>query len=366
MSVNPKQPRFDFFEQGASFHEMNSKTILVTGGAGYIGSHTTVELLQAGFDVVVVDNLENSNAAVIDRVEKITGRRPKFVEADIRDTETIVRLLREHQVGAVMHFAGLKSVNESCAVPLRYFDTNVAGSVRLLQAMAEAGVRRMVFSSSTTVYGNAKAPITEKVPLVPVSPYGRSKLMVEEMLRDLAAVKVQDWRFVILRYFNPVGAHASGLIGENPNGIPTNLMPYVCQVAVGRLKKLSIFGNDYDTKDGTAIRDFIHVVDLAKGHLAALNALENPGSQVVVTVNLGTGRGSSVLELVTTFAEVNRVRVPYEFAPRREGDVVVSYADAKLAYDALEWRTERTLVEMCRDAWNWQSKNPNGYEKPTA
>lgn len=334
---------------------------MVTGGAGYIGSHTTVELLNAGFDVLIVDNLENSNPAVIDRIEKITRRRPRLVVADIRDSRTLVGLLKDSKTAAVMHFAGLKSVNESCAEPLRYFDTNMAGSVRLLQAMAEAGVHRLVFSSSTTVYGNAAAPISEKAPTIPVSPYGRSKLMVEEMLRDLSSVPGSDWRFAILRYFNPVGAHESGLIGENPNGIPTNLMPYVCQVAVGRLKKLSIFGNDYDTADGTAIRDFIHVVDLAKGHLAALNALESVNNERVVTVNLGTGRGSSVLELVKTFAETNKISVPFDFAPRRPGDVVVSYADARLAGEVLNWRTERSLADMCRDAWKWQSANPNGY-----
>jgi UDP-glucose 4-epimerase len=339
---------------------MNDKSILVTGGTGYIGSHTVVELLQAGYEVVIVDNLDNSDPCVVDRIEVITGRRPRLVVADIRDRATVAKVLKESNAKAVVHFAGLKVVPESCAEPLRYYDVNVVGTLRLLEAMADAGVARMVFSSSTTVYGDAAAvPISESAPLHPSCPYGRSKLMVEDILRDLAAVKGADWKFVMLRYFNPVGAHESGVIGENPNGTPTNLMPYVTQVAVGRLPRLSIFGNDYPTPDGTAIRDFIHVVDLAKGHLAALQALKR--GERVVTVNLGTGRGSSVLELVTTFAQINGVRVPYEFAPRRQGDVVVSYADAAKAQTVLGWRAERDLAAMCRDAWNWQSRNPMGY-----
>jgi UDP-glucose 4-epimerase len=339
---------------------MSENTILVTGGAGYIGSHTVVELLQTGFNVVIVDNLDNSDACVIDRIEAIAGRRPKLVVADIRDRATVAAVLKESNASAVIHFAGLKVVSESCAEPLRYYDVNVVGTLRLLEAMTEAGVSRMVFSSSTTVYGDTAAvPITENAPLNPACPYGRSKLMVEDILRDLACVSGTDWRFVILRYFNPVGAHESGLIGEDPNGTPTNLMPYVTQVAVGRLAKLSIFGDDYPTPDGTAIRDFIHVVDLAKGHLAALQALKQ--GDKVVTVNLGTGRGSSVLELVTTFAEVSGVGVPYEFAARRQGDVAISYADASRARMALGWKAERDLAAMCRDAWNWQSRNPGGY-----
>lgn len=342
-------------------NSMSQETILVTGGAGYIGSHTVVELLLTGHDVVIVDNLENSDASVIDRIEAITGRRPRLVVGDIRDQQTMARVMRESRPVAVIHFAGLKSVNESCARPLRYYDTNVAGTVRLLEAMAETGVRRMVFSSSTTVYGDtATVPITEAAPLVPVCPYGRSKLMVEEVLRDLAGVPGSDWTFVILRYFNPVGAHESGLIGEDPHGTPTNLMPYISQVAVGRLPKLSIFGHDYPTKDGTAIRDFIHVVDLARGHLAALQTLAS-GSERTITVNLGTGRGASVLELVETFARVTGVAIPYGFAPRREGDVAISYADASRAASVLGWKTERDLAAMCRDAWNWQSRNPDGY-----
>jgi UDP-glucose 4-epimerase len=335
-------------------------TILVTGGAGYIGSHTVVELLKAGYEVVIVDNLNNSDPCVVDRIEAITGRRPRLVVVDIRDRATVAKVLKESNAQAVIHFAGLKVVSESCAEPLRYYDVNVVGTVRLLEAMAEAGVNRMVFSSSTTVYGETSAvPITESAPLNPACPYGRSKLMVEDILRDLVAVNGADWRFVILRYFNPVGAHESGMIGEDPNGTPTNLMPYVSQVAVGRLPKLAIFGNDYPTKDGTAIRDFIHVVDLAKGHLAALQALER--GQKIVTVNLGTGCGSSVLELVTTFARVSGAAVPYEFAARRQGDVAISYADASRARSDLGWKADRDLAAMCRDAWKWQSRNPMGY-----
>lgn len=340
---------------------MKNQTILVSGGAGYIGSHTVVELMQAGFDIVIVDNLENSNPSVIERIERIVGRRPRLLIADIRDTGTVAAVLKETRAIAVLHFAGLKSVNESCKEPLRYYDTNVVGTVRLLEAMAMAGVHRMVFSSSTTVYGNAKAPIREDAPLAPISPYGRSKLMAENILRDLSAVEGSPWRLAILRYFNPVGAHASGWIGENPSGMPTNLMPYVCQVAVGRLKKLSIFGKDYGTSDGTAVRDFIHVVDLAKGHLAALKALEDSAGNGALTVNLGTGSGASVLELVQTFAKSTGVDVPYEFASRREGDVGVSFANADLAAGLLGWKAERDLAAMCRDAWNWQLRNPAGY-----
>lgn len=333
----------------------------MTGGTGYIGSHTVVELMQSGFEVVVVDNLDNSDACVIERIGSIVGRKPTLVVADIRDVPKVTAVLQESRVDAVIHFAGLKSVSESCTQPLRYYDVNVVGTLRLLQAMAEARVTKMVFSSSTTVYGNATAvPITEDAPLNPACPYGQTKLVAENVLRDAAGIPGSNWKFAILRYFNPVGAHESGTIGEDPRGVPTNLMPYVSQVAVGRRSKLSIWGQDYPTKDGTAIRDFIHVVDLANGHLAALRALAANGDKVL-TVNLGTGRGTSVLELVSTFSEVTGVPVPYEFAARRQGDVAINFADANRALKTLGWKAELDLRAMCRDAWNWQSRNPNGY-----
>ena len=341
---------------------MNDEIILVTGGTGFIGSHTVVELMQSGAEVVIVDNLANSHACVLDRIESIVGRRPRLIVADVRDRKAMAAALKESGAGAVMHFAGVKSVSESCAEPLRYYDTNVIGTLRLLEAMAETGVARMVFSSSTTVYGDsAQAPVTEDAALDPICPYGRTKLMAENILRDVAALPNLDWRFAILRYFNPVGAHESGLIGEDPNGIPTNLMPVVCQVAAGRRKQLSIFGRDYPTKDGTAIRDFIHVVDLAKGHLAALKVLTAANPDKVVTVNLGTGRGATVLELVSTFAKVNGVPVPHDLVGRRQGDVAVSYADATRAWRILGWRAEQDLAAMCRDAWKWQSRNSQGF-----
>jgi UDP-glucose 4-epimerase len=340
---------------------MNDGTILVTGGAGYIGSHTVVELMQSGFEVVIVDNLDNSDACVIERIGSIVGRKPQLVVADIRDVPKVTAVLQEFRVDAVIHFAGLKSVSESCAEPLRYYDVNVVGTLRLLQAMAEARVSKMVFSSSTTVYGNpTTVPITEDAPLIPACPYGQSKLTAENILRDVAEVTGSNWKFALLRYFNPVGAHESGTIGEDPHGVPTNLMPYVSQVAVGRRRTLVIFGQDYPTKDGTAIRDFIHVVDLARGHLAALRVLAD-GDESVFAVNLGTGRGTSVLELVSTFAEVTGVPVPYEFATRRQGDVAICFADASRALNVLGWKAERDLRVMCRDAWNWQSRNPHGY-----
>ena len=345
-------------------YAMSTNTVLVTGGAGFIGSHTAVELIQAGFEVVIVDNLQNSQASVIARIEAIVGRPPRLIVADVRDRSAMVAALRESGAGAVIHFAGLKAVAESHAEPLRYYDTNVVGTIRLLEAMAETGVSRLVFSSSTTVYGSTdRMPLTEAAALAPVCPYGNSKLVAENILNDVAALPNLDSRFAILRYFNPVGAHESGLIGEDPNGIPTNLMPYLCQVAIGRLKELSIFGYDYPTEDGTAVRDFIHVVDLAKGHLSALRVLTEGHSEKVLTVNLGTGLGTSVLQLVTTFARVNAVPVPYTFVGRRQGDVTSSYADVTKAYRVLGWKAERDLAAMCRHAWNWQSRNPRGFEK---
>lgn len=336
------------------------KKILVTGGAGYIGSHTTVALLQAGYKVVVLDNLCNSSAEALKRVAHLARREPGFVEGDIRDRAVLDRLFAEHAIDAVLHFAGLKAVGESVAQPLRYYDNNVHGSQMLLQACADAGVFNFVFSSSATVYGEpAQMPISEACPVGhPTNPYGRSKLMVEDMLRDVAASDPR-WRIAILRYFNPVGAHESGLIGEDPNGIPNNLLPYIAQVAVGKLPELAVFGNDYPTADGTGVRDYIHVVDLAEGHLRALVALQTrTGAHVW---NLGTGRGYSVLEMVRAFEEASGKPVPYRVAPRRPGDIATCYADPAKAERELGWKARRSLDEMMRDAWRWQSTNPDGY-----
>lgn len=328
--------------------------ILVTGGAGYIGSHTTLALLQAGFEVVVLDNLCNSSVASLRRVAQIAGRAPVFVEGDVRDRVVLDRVFVEHAVDAVLHFAGLKAVGESVAQPLRYYDNNVHGSQVLLQAMADAGVFRFVFSSSATVYGEpAQMPIAETCPVgQPTNPYGRSKLMVEDMLRDLA-LSDSRWRVALLRYFNPVGAHASGLIGEDPNGIPNNLLPYIAQVAVGKRPELAVFGNDYPTPDGTGVRDYIHVVDLAEGHLRALDALQTRSG--VSVWNLGTGQGYSVLEMVHAFEAASGRPVPYRIAPRRPGDIATCYADPLKAERELGWKAQRGLAEMMRDAWRWQS-----------
>lgn len=335
-------------------------TIFVTGGAGYIGSHTVLVLLQAGHDLVVLDNLCNSSAESLKRVGQLAGREPVLVQGDIRDCVLLARLFAEHSIDAVLHFAGLKSVGESVAQPLRYYDNNVHGSQVLLQACADAGVFNFVFSSSATVYGDpAKMPISEHCPVGrPTNPYGRSKLMVEDMLRDVAASDPR-WRIAILRYFNPVGAHESGLIGEDPNGIPNNLLPYIAQVAVGKLPELAVFGNDYPTPDGTGVRDYIHVVDLAEGHLRALEALQTrTGAHVW---NLGTGQGYSVLEMVRAFEAASGKPVPYRVAPRRPGDIATCYADPAKAGSELGWKARRGLDEMMRDAWRWQSMNPDGY-----
>jgi len=326
--------------------------ILVTGGLGYIGSHTCVELLQAGHEVTILDNLSNSRADVAERITSIAGRAATLVQGDIRDRATVRRVLTAAPVDAVIHFAGLKAVGESVAQPLRYYEWNVAGSVVLFQEMAEAGVRTLVFSSSATVYGDpASVPIREDFPLSATNPYGRSKLMLEEILGDLVQAEPQ-WRIARLRYFNPVGAHESGLIGEAPNGVPNNLMPYVAQVAAGLRERLSVFGNDYPTHDGTGVRDFIHVVDLARGHLAALAALQ--AQEGCMTVNLGTGQGYSVLDLVAAFERASGRTVPYAFSPRRAGDVASCYADPALARTLLGWQAERDLDAMCRDTWRWQ------------
>ena len=326
--------------------------ILVTGGTGYIGSHTVVELMAAGYDVSVIDNLHNSKASVLDRIERITGRRPEFAQIDIRDRTALRTLFSAHRFDAVIHFAGLKSVGQSVARPLEYFDNNVSGSVVLFECMTEANVRTLVFSSSATVYGDpASVPIREDFPLSATNPYGRTKLVIEEILRDVAKAD-PAWRIGLLRYFNPAGAHSSGSIGEDPNDIPNNLIPYVAQVAAGKLKELSVFGGDYPTPDGTGVRDFIHVVDLARGHLAALNALRSRSG--VLTANLGTGRGFSVLEMVKAFSAASGKAVPYRIVARRPGDIAQCFADPAFAREALGWQAERGIDAMCADTWRWQ------------
>ena len=336
--------------------------ILVTGGAGYIGSHTCVELLAAGHKVIVVDNLSNSRIEALHRVEKITGQSIPLVVADLLDRDALRQIFQEHPIEAVIHFAGFKAVGESVKKPMLYYRNNVCGSIALFDTMAEFGVKRLVFSSSATVYGDPNTvPIREDFPLGTANPYGRTKLMIENILRDLAASDA-SWRIALLRYFNPFGAHESGLIGEDPNGIPNNLMPYVSQVAVGKRKELCVFGNDYPTRDGTGVRDYIHVVDLAAGHIAALKALErNNGT---LTANLGTGQGYSVLEMVQAFQRSCNRPIPYRIAERRAGDIASCYADPALAYELMGWRAERDIEAMCRDAWRWQSMNPDGYATP--
>lgn len=338
---------------------MMPKKILVTGASGYIGSHTCVELLQAGFAVIALDNLCNSSREAIARVERITEKSLPFYEADVRDRSALDLVLREHAIDAVIHFAGLKAVGESVAKPLLYFDNNVSGTVTLLHALSDANVKRFVFSSSATVYGDPQAlPILETARLSVTNPYGRSKLMVEQVLGDLVQAD-PDWRIGVLRYFNPVGAHPSGLIGEDPLGIPNNLMPFVAQVAVGRRPKLAVFGNDYPTPDGTGVRDYIHVVDLARGHVAALNRLF--AEQGGFTVNLGTGQGYSVLETVRAFEAASGCSVPYNIVPRRAGDIASCYASSAKALQLLGWKAEKNLENMCADHWRWQRMNPQGY-----
>lgn len=329
--------------------------ILVTGGMGYIGSHTCVELLAEGHDVVVLDNLSNSQASVQDRVRRISGRDHVFVRGDLRDRGALRALFQAHAIDAVIHFAGLKAVGESVAKPLEYYDNNVAGSLVLFETMAEAGVKRLVFSSSATVYGDpASVPIREDFPLSATNPYGRSKLMIEDMLRDLGRSD-PSWRVALLRYFNPVGAHESGLIGEAPNGVPNNLLPYVAQVAVGQREHLSVFGGDYPTPDGTGVRDYIHVVDLAIGHVRTLAKLAS--TEGVHAYNLGTGRGNSVLEMVRAFEQASGRPVPYRVVARRDGDIASCYADTSHAERELGWKAERGIAQMCADAWRWQSSN---------
>ena len=334
--------------------------ILVTGGTGFIGSHTCVALLAAGHETSVIDNLSNSRRDVLDRVEQIAGTRPAFFEGDVRDQALLRQIFAHRPIDAVIHFAGLKAIGESVAQPLRYYDWNIGSTIALCQVMSEAGVKTLVFSSSATVYGDPAAlPIREDFLRSTTNPYGASKLMIEDILADLAKADA-SWKISRLRYFNPVGAHESGLIGETPSGIPNNLMPYVAQVAVGRRPKLSVFGGDYPTPDGTGVRDYIHVVDLAIGHIKALEKIASHSG--VYTYNLGSGQGTSVLELVTAFEKVNGVPVPYQVVDRRPGDVATCYANADKALAELHWKTEKTIEDMCRDTWNWQSKNPNGYQ----
>ena len=334
--------------------------ILVTGGAGYIGSHTCIELMANGYDVIVVDNLCNANPKSLDRVEQLAGKKPKFYEGDVRDEALMRKIFAENEISAVIHFAGLKAVGESVAQPWRYYDNNLNSTLVLTKAMEEAGCKRIIFSSSATVYsGDNEMPLRETSRTGNcTNPYGWTKYMTEQILSGMAHAD-KEWSIVLLRYFNPVGAHASGMIGEDPRGIPNNLMPFISQVAVGRREKLNVFGNDYDTHDGTGVRDYIHVVDLAKGHVAAVKyAVENLGCEVF---NLGTGTGYSVLDMVKAFEEANGVKVPYQIVDRRPGDLATCYADPTKSLEKLGWKAEKTLVDMCRDSWNWQSKNPMGY-----
>ncbi len=335
-------------------------TVLVTGGAGYIGAHTCVVLLEAGYEVVVVDDFSNSHPQAIRRIERITGKKVTLIEGDVRDRVLLTAALLDHACEAVIHFAGKKAVGESVSKPLYYYDHNVVGTLRLLEAMQAAGVHKLVFSSSATVYGEPqRLPLTEDHPLSATNPYGRTKLIIEDMLRDLFRAE-PHWRIALLRYFNPVGAHPSGLIGEDPQDIPNNLMPYITQVAIGRLPYLNVFGNDYPTPDGTGVRDYLHVMDLAEGHLAALTSLTEPQCQAY---NLGTGRGVSVLELVHAFEAASGRPIPYRIAPRRPGDVAACWADPSKAQTHLGWVARRSLEDMCRDAWRWQSQNPQGYRE---
>ncbi len=390
--------------------ELSNKRILVTGGTGYIGSHTVVALISAGYDPIIVDNLSNSKVAVLDRIEAITGRRPPFYQADLRDRAALDAVFQQHPIAAVIHFAGLKAVGESVAEPLRYYENNIESTLSLCFVMAARGVKSLVFSSSATVYGDPRTvPIREDFPLAPANPYGRTKLMIEQILQDLYAAD-PAWQIALLRYFNPVGAHPSGLIGEDPGGYPNNLMPYISQVAVGRRERLSVFGNDYPTPDGTGVRDYIHVMDLADGHVAALrymekaeastphnssfpNSLLSPSNSlsfprrresmpdsscrrrpassegmaaqdsttIPLIVNLGTGRGYSVLEMVVAFEKAAGKTIPYQITNRRPGDIAACYADPTLAKKLLGWTASRTLNDMCTDTWRWQSQNPAGY-----
>ena len=336
-------------------------SILVTGGAGYIGSHTAVLLLEAGYDIVIFDNFCNSSMESIRRVEKITNKKITVVEGDIRNRQDLQRVFEAYSIESVIHFAGLKAVGESVEIPLKYYEYNVTGSIVLFETMQKYNCKSIVFSSSATVYGDPHTtPITEDFPVSATNPYGRNKLFIEEILRDIF-VSDNEWKIVLLRYFNPVGAHISGTIGEDPQGIPNNLMPFVAQTAVGKREYLSVFGDDYDTPDGTGVRDYIHVVDLAQGHLNALERIES--FDQVMTINLGTGEGYSVLEMVKAFEEASGREVPYKIAPRRSGDIATCFADTTYAKEVLGWEATRSIKEMCEDGWRWQSNNPNGYQQ---
>lgn len=339
--------------------EDEGMAVLVTGGLGYIGSHTTVELLNMGREVVVIDNLYNSKIVVKDRIEEITGKTIKYYNIDLLDREKVEEVFKENNIDSVINFAGYKAVGESSEIPLEYYDNNLTGALVVLKTMKKYNVRNFIFSSSATVYGSSKVmPLKEDFPLSVTNPYGRTKLITEDILRDLYKSD-NSWNIGILRYFNPVGAHESGLIGEDPNGIPNNLMPYITKVAIGELDKVNVFGNDYDTIDGTGVRDYIHVVDLAKGHIKTLEALEkDPG---LVTYNLGTGNGYSVLQLIEAFSKASGVEIPYEIVGRRQGDVAECYSDPSKANKELGWKAEKGIDDMCKDSWRWQSKNPKGY-----
>lgn len=334
-------------------------SILITGGAGYIGSHTAVELIKVGYEIIIVDNFINSNVKVMERMSELCGKEIKYYHVDITKSDEIETVFMENDIDAVIHFAGLKAVGESVSVPLTYYLNNVTGTIILCEAMKKFQVKKIVFSSSATVYGNPeKVPIDEEQLLNPINPYGRTKMMIEEILKDLY-VSDQEWSISLLRYFNPIGAHESGLIGEQPNGVPNNLMPYIAQVAIGRLPYLRVFGIHYPTIDGTGVRDYIHVVDLAKGHVKALEKVLS--SQGVHIYNLGTGQGYSVFQVISTFEKVNGVKVPYVIAPTRQGDIPICYANPKKAFEELGWKAEKGLEEMCQDTWRWQQKNPYGY-----
>lgn len=335
------------------------KQILVTGGAGYIGSHTVVELHKAGYEAVIVDNFSNSSPKVIERIEEIVKCKPTIYNINLLEKKELNKVFENHNFHGVIHFAGLKAVGESTEKPLYYYNNNIVSTINLCETMSEHNVKSLVFSSSATVYGmNNTMPVTENGVLQPINPYGRTKLFIEEILKDLSQSD-PEWEICLLRYFNPVGAHESGLIGESPRGVPNNLMPFITSVAIGKLDKLKVFGGDYNTKDGTGVRDYIHVTDLSKGHLKALESNLTPG---VRTYNMGTGKGYSVLEVVKAFEKVNNVKIPYKIVDRRDGDSEICYADPSKSLEELEWRAEKDIYAMCRDAWNWQSNNQNGYD----